>query len=725
MRDLYEGILQASLDAIIVADAHGAIVEFNPSAEALFGWSREEIIKRPLAETIVPLSHRAAHEKGWAHYLATGEGPALGQRIEMPALHRDGHELLIELTIYAVQSASGELHFTASCRDIGKQKAVQEALELTQFSFDSAGTAIYWIDREARFFRVNEAACEGTGYTAEELVGMRVFDLDAWMKPEEWDLHWKELKTSKAMTVPSRHRRKDGTEFPVEVQVNWVEFAGNELNCAFVTDMSRLEDTRLKMMQARDEAEAANRAKSEFLARMSHEIRTPLGAIRGYAEALRSGMKGEASDGLWIERISGNADYLTKLIDDLLEIARIEAGEVELHLSPVNLDGMLEDVLALFERDVARSGLALSGTVAGSGSRVVSADEVRVKQILINLITNAVRYTEQGSIRVEIAATADGMVTMGVEDTGPGIAPEVQPHLFESWFRARSGDDPGRGAGLGLPITRRLVEIMKGEIRLSSEVGKGSRFEVRLPLERAVMESERAPEAPIERGFAWPDLSILIAEDDPDNRALYEIFLEETGARLTMVWNGQEAVEAITHGGRFDIVLMDVRMPVMDGLEATRAIRAAGHTLPILAVTASVTDPEVLEARAAGCSGVISKPIDTKLLLSQIHTRVTASREGRGDVASGKPGRFEQLKRRYLASLGPLANDLEMAHSRMELDVVRTLAHRLKGTGGSFGFPELTDLAGRVEAWTHAPNISEAVTLDELIALMRRLSEQG
>jgi signal transduction histidine kinase/ActR/RegA family two-component response regulator len=371
--------------------------------------------------------------------------------------------------------------------------------------------------------------------------------------------------------------------------------------------------------QARDEAQAANRAKSEFLANMSHEIRTPLNGVLGMAQVLTLEIE-DATQKEHLEIIRQSGESLLAILDSILDLSKIEAGQLEIEARDFNLAQTVQLALAPFASLAAHKGIAFEVEIApDAGWR--SGDALRLRQILANLASNAVKFTEAGSVRLVLSCDPH-RVRFEVSDTGLGIPEDRLAEIFER-FAQVDGSATRRfgGTGLGLSICRELVGLMGGRLTVESRLGQGSTFAFDLPLLPVQAPAECAQES---SAAETPELRILAADDNETNRMILAALLEPAGVALTFAINGREALSAFAEGA-FDIVLMDIQMPEMDGVAATRAIRAnerCGRT-PILAVTANVMTHQVDEYRAAGMDGVIAKPIQADHLFAAIETALS------------------------------------------------------------------------------------------------------
>jgi PAS domain S-box-containing protein len=402
-------------------------------------------------------------------------------------------------------------------------------------------------------------------------------------------------------------------------------------------NVDQVKRAEINLQRARDAAEAANRAKSEFLANMSHEIRTPLNGVMGVASALsRTGLS--ASQREMVELITSSAETLEALLSDVLDLARIESGRLELKDEPFGLAQSVRDVGSLFEPSAAAKGLALRVDTPPAADGLFVGDAPRLRQVLSNLVSNAVKFTQAGSVRIRLRVKGAGeraAVKLSVTDTGIGFDAGAADRLFER-FEQADGSITRRygGTGLGLAISRSLIESMGGRLSAVSQPGRGATFTLDLTLPRAAAatagglqtSADAAGEVDLSR------LRVLLAEDHPTNRRVIELILGAAGVSLTCVEDGAQALDA-WRGGGFDLVLMDMQMPVMDGLTATRAIREEERRLglartPIHALTANAMAEHAKASAAAGVDGHITKPISAEALLRAVAETASALTDG-------------------------------------------------------------------------------------------------
>ena len=516
-------------------------------------------------------------------------------------------------------------------RAVRSEQRLKLALEI-------ADVMVYELDYRARTLKVDGAADTffGGALSYDELAR----DIWSTVHPEDREA---------AMATWERHAR-EGTPFRTEYRMNTPD--GREVWAFSAAELIRGEDGRVDGLlgvlnnitvrkqseaateRARVAAETANRAKSEFLANMSHEIRTPLNGVMGVAAALaRTDL--DPAQAEMTDLILTSGQTLEAILADILDLARIESGRLELKAEPFDLAACLRSAAALFQPGAAQKGLGFDLDIPPEVAGAFVGDAVRLRQIISNLLSNAVKFTSAGGVSLRATATPDGpraRLSLTVSDSGIGFSPEVKARLFERFEQADGSITRSfGGTGLGLAISRALAQAMGGQLDAESEPGRGSTFTLTLPLDRATAEPavERPdPAAPAGDGRA---ARVLLAEDHAINRKVIELLLGPLGVELTSVENGARAVEAAATGG-FDLILMDMQMPVMDGLAATRLIRvaeraAARRPTPVWALSANALPEHVAASLAAGADGHLSKPVSARALYGVLAT-ACAARDG-------------------------------------------------------------------------------------------------
>lgn len=674
----YLGALQSGLDAFYllepVYDNEDEVVDFtfrdvNPAGLVMLSTTRELLIGQRLCE-LIPINRTQGFFELYRQVLRTGQSlrgdySVSGWSYEPTWLH-------IQAVRAGGSVALGVRDITQARAEAERQRESEERLRLLLEAVHDH--AIYMLDTEGRVTTWNDGAERLTGYKAEEVIGRHV---SLFHPPEESTARSAEGMIREALSMgrvelEAYRLRKDGTRFMADIILSTIRDADGQLRGfakvvrditerhrsqrkveAFTADLLRakelLETQALELAQKNDEltraqraAEAASRAKSDFLANVSHEIRTPMTAILGFAELMDDPAQSPDERAQGVATIRRAGEHLLTIINDILDLSKIEAGRVELERVPIHTLGMLDDCVALFQRRAHERGLSLTFAFDGPLPERFTSDPVRVRQVLVNLIGNAVKFTSSGSVRV-VARLLEATPTrpqpaleISVRDTGIGMDEATLARLFRPFTQAdNSTTRRFGGTGLGLTIARSLSRMLGGDLVASSSPGQGSTFTFTcdagglegVPLIHAHPGADASAHTPARPGLdgarrtrtaqSLRGVRILLAEDGEDNQRLLRVLLELSGASMTIVDNGQAAVERLLDEASaprtpapFDVVLMDMQMPVLDGYGATRRLRDAGYTGPIIALTAHAMSSDRERCMAAGCSDFLTKPVD-------------------------------------------------------------------------------------------------------------------
>ncbi len=747
-------ILHTAHEAFIGMDTTGMIVEWNPQAERMFGWRRDEAIGTPLHDKIIPPAMRQAHSAGLRHFLISGSERVMNKRLQLTASRRDGSEFPCELTIGHVQVGE-EQFFGGFISDVSERHRVERELAaeraLLSAVLETMDIAVVACDRQGALTLFNRASRQLHGLPMDDIDyagvsehfslfasdGMRQLNADELpltralrgenvreepvvIKPagqtprqalasgrqlvdlagellgavvvvtdvtERLDNERKLADSERllrtvtnmspamigyvdsaqtyrfanatyrtmvglnpaemigrtvrevmgeamyAILLPHMERALAGQRVHYEHELTTrrgglhlmtdyipdVDDSGNVRGVhIMVTEITERKNAELSQARSERLAASASRAKTEFVANMSHEIRTPMNAVLGMTQLLaRTSLEPEQRSYLSMIQASGQA--LMHVIDDVLDFSKIEAGRISIAPAPFRLGDVLDVVSTAMVSNATDKDLKLSLTVDDQVPGMLIGDAMRLQQALLNLASNAVKFTEQGkvSVTVELAGLAHNTATLRfvVADTGIGMTREQLERVFTPFEQADTSTSRRfGGTGLGLAISRKLIELMGGTIAVDSVQGTGSTFAVTLPLGLAPDAASELAPPPEHDSAAGPPLAgvrILVAEDNALNQVVARRMLEAGGAEVAIADNGQQAVDMLRADPGFQIVLMDVQMPVMDGYAATRLMRVElGATIPILAMSAGVTGPEKSRCIELGMDGFIPKPIE-------------------------------------------------------------------------------------------------------------------
>jgi signal transduction histidine kinase/CheY-like chemotaxis protein len=519
----------------------------------------------------------------------------------------------------------------------------------------------------------------------------------------------------------------------------WVQ--GGLVNASFTRALA---STRLLERQARDletarlESLEASRVKSEFLANMSHEIRTPMTAVIGYADLLLDPSIGAGERVNHVQTIRRNGEHLMSLVNDILDISKIEAGKMMVESLPTAPRQVVADVASLMRVRAAEKGLAFDVEFEGAIPETIQSDPTRLRQIVMNLVSNAIKFTDKGGVRTVVRCApptaADPRLVIEVADTGIGMTDEEARKLFTAFAQADASTTRRfGGSGLGLAISKRLAGLLGGDIEAQSAPGCGSCFRIKVStgsLAGVPMVSEPAesglpaPSKPSLRRVPSlpPSCRVLLAEDGHDNQVLISAFLVKGGATVRVVPDGKLAVEeamaAEAAGTPYDVILMDMQMPVLDGYGAASRLRLSGYKGPIVALTAHAMVGDRERCENAGCDDYLTKPVD-RAQLTETVARFTAS-HGFSDVLVSTLAADDDMKdlvRRYALDLPKKSSAIVDAAEGSQLEVLARLVHQLSGSAGSYGFPTITEAARAVEQ-----GVSGAVDRDTLRSRVRTLA---
>jgi PAS domain S-box-containing protein len=734
---LQSAIFNSANFSSIATDAKGVIQIFNVGAERMLGYTAAEVMNKITPADISDPQELIARAKALSVELATPITPGFEALVfkasrgiediyELTYIRKDGSRFPAVVSVTALRDAQDVIigylligtDNTARKLVEEEQKKSDQRLRDQQFYtrslIESNIDAIMTTDPSGIITDVNKQMEALTDCTRDELIGAPFKNY--FTDPERAEAAIKLVLSEKSVTdyELTAHAR-DGKQTVVSYNATTFYDRNRTLQGVFAAarDVTERKRVEAELQQAKAAAESASRTKSDFLASMSHEIRTPMNAIMGIADLLaKTALSPEQDKYVQIFRRAG--DNLLNLINDILDLSKVEASQLELEQTGFSLHDHLEKVTEMVAARAHEKGLALVCEIAPNVPNDLVGDPTRLRQVLLNLLGNAIKFTESGEVSLRVASDGNSAVPTAlrftVSDTGIGISAEKLGWVFERFTQADSSTTRRfGGSGLGLTISKRLVELMGGRIWAESAVEKGSVFSLVVPFEvwagatlRAVIPVDTGPEPPL------PALRILLAEDSPDNCIITVAYLEDTPYRVEIADTGAIACKMFV-AGHYDLLLMDRQMPIMDGLTATRTIReweqANGRQpTPIIALTASALKGDREMCLAAGCTAFLTKPIKQEVLLRAIkeHSIVTppSSKEesSRNETALVRANpKFADRVPAYLQNCRQNVITMLDALDRVDFKTVTSLGHQMSGSGGMFGFQAITDIGTALE----------------------------
>ena len=641
--------------------------------------------------------------------------------------------------VFAVCAVSFYFYLGKVLRQLDPSQAVPGRVRA---ALDTLAEGLLIVDRKQNIVLANHSFAGFLGKTPEELTGQNAARLDwhdADNQPVSKDqLPW--LATLRDAGVQQdcllNLPNTQGKMRNFVVSCSPVLASGGKANGVFISlnDVTQIEHGKVELRKAMNEAEAANRAKSEFLANMSHEIRTPMNAILGFTELLRRGYgKNEKESGKFLDTIHSSGKHLLELINDILDLSKIEAGQMEMETIPCAPHEIVREVVTVMTAVARQKGIALDFEAATPLPASIASDPKRLRQIVTNLLGNAIKFTEKGAVKVvAYLKTVEGrkLYAIDVKDSGIGIPGDKLESIFEAFVQAdASVTRRFGGTGLGLSISRRFARALGGDIVASSVPGKGSTFAVtvecgamagiRMLSPAEVLAAVADTHAAGTTRWVFPKARILVVDDGPENRELVALVLSECGLIVEQAENGQSGLQKALAGG-FDVVLMDIQMPVMDGDTATRKMREQGLTLPVFALTANAMKGFEEELKAAGFTGHLTKPLDIDKLVEVLAETLGGRRvqdapaQAAGAAAvtvepspavaepplisrlAGNP-RLLPAVQKFSARLDGQLDAMDTAWRARDLTELAALAHWLKGAAGTVGYDAFTEPAVELE----------------------------
>ncbi|MBW1684584.1 MAG: PAS domain S-box protein [Deltaproteobacteria bacterium] len=615
-----DAVVSSVLDAIITIDPKGIVRSFSEAGEKIFGYAPSEIIGQNV-KLLMPEPYRSRHDEYLAAYLRTGRRKIIGIGREVVGRRKDGSTFPMDLAVNEMRVAD-ELMFVGIVRDITERKHADQKLRQLSRALESSSSSVVITDPSGIIEYVNPKFTERTGYSADEAYGQNPRILNSGIQPREFyeDL-WGTITSGREWHGEFRNKKKSGELYWEYASIAPVFGPDGEIAnyVAIKDDITSQKEAEEELRRARQEAELASRAKSAFLANMSHELRTPMNAIIGYSEMLMEEAEDlEQEDFIPdLQKIHGAGRHLLALINDILDLSKIEAGKMDLFLETFDLEPMIDDVSATADALVKKKHNTLEIERADDlGS--MRADLTKVRQALFNLISNAAKFTENGTITLSARREPSGSgdwISFSVADTGIGIAPDKIGKLFEEFSQAdESTTRELGGTGLGLAITRRFCRMMGGDVSVESTLGAGTTFRIRLPVDVEPLEAEK-PEPAKEPAVAEgrleeraPGRCVLVIDDESDARDLIERSLRKDGFEVVTACGGDEGLR-LARQLRPAAITLDVIMPGTDGWAVLKELKADAQLRDIPVVMVSMIGDKSM-GYALGATDYLTKPVD-------------------------------------------------------------------------------------------------------------------
>lgn len=726
LRDLESQKLALDEHCIVcITDTHGKITYVNGRFCEISQYSKQELLGRKFADLESGSYSQAFHddrERACAH------GVVWNAELEYRRKH-DGTFWVDKTVVPFKDDAGRPYQFVSIMTDITDRKSAAEELARLAAFAENNPNMVLSINLQGEIQYQNPAVSETLSTLGLEDPTVSVL-LPADIRQTVRDCI-RDQTTRRGIEVSAHGRTLLWTIAPITGQ-KFVHCYATE-----ITKRKQAEEAAKAALVEKLTAQAATRAKSTFLANMSHEIRTPLTAIVGFAESLLDSGQPLSDRLASINSIQRNGRHLLQIINDILDLSKIEADRLDVERIRMSPFELVDDLRTLIELQVQAKGLALDVEYIFPLPKTIESDSLRLKQVLLNLCSNAIKFTKKGGIRIHIHADMKNeKIYFDVIDSGIGLTPAQQARIFAPFSQADSSTTREYGGtGLGLYLVKQLSEKLGGGVSVQSAVDAGSCFSLSVatgPLAgvERVHDIKSVPIVTLPVASPVNEMlsgTVLLAEDNPDNQRLISMYIRRTGADVVIAENGERAVE-LALSGQFNLMLMDMQMPVMDGLEATRTLRAKGYRGEIIALTANAMREDKDACIRAGCNDFLTKPINRELfskMLTQYLRSVDKSLYQAEPIVSSlldsEPD-FLDLVVKFAARLPDMVRDIRMALTDADWPGLKKSAHDLKAVGGGYGYPQISEVAAKIEFEVAKRDPAAAAPLiEELSALAERI----
>lgn len=701
----YRDLFNFGQALICTHDLQGIVLTVNPAICKVLGYSEKELVGRNLKE-LIPQRAKADFETNYLDVI-NAEGVAKGL---FTIITKSGNKVYLLYQNYKVDEPGTDPYIIGFSQDITDRKKAEEALSRSEEKYrsiiENMNLGLLEVDIDERILYANYSFCQMSGYTQQELRGKITTDI--FMQGDSVDKVHEKAKLrlagiSDTYEVEVKNKMGESKWWLISGAPRFNEYDKLVGSIGIHLDITEQKVLEHKLMEAKLEAEQSARAKELFLTNMSHEIRTPMNAITGMGRQLqRTPLNGQQQ--FYLDTINDASANLLVIINDILDLSKIESGKIILENTGFSLKDIIEKCVFIMRHKAEERELSLSAKTGAELAPILIGDPHRLTQVINNLLSNALKFTEKGSVTLECTVSKDEadrqVIRLIISDTGVGMSKDFLKVLFNKF--TQEDEDVVRkygGTGLGMSISKQLVEAMGGKISVESEKGIGTSVHIIISLQKGMEKDLPKNGLPEVDEDVLRDVSILLVEDNETNRLVANTVLAQYGAIVEEAVNGLEAVEMLRKK-MYDLILMDIRMPVMDGIEATKIIRAEiSKTIPVVALTANVVKGEREKCMNAGMNEFVSKPFNEDDLIQIISKLTGRNKAGTSvkpgseampvkenlydldklwDISRGKQAFVEKMVHIFINETGNTIKDIRKAYEENDIEKLRSVAHKIK-----------------------------------------------
>ena len=730
-------IMNSAIDAIIIIDKLGKIISWNPSAERIFGWTHDEVVTHSLSEIIIPEYMRKSHNDGMIRRLTSGESKMLGRLLELPAQNKKGEEFPVEIYVICFEQ-EGEKYYCGFIKDISERKINEEILKLQEEKYRNIianmNLGLLEVDLEDTIIYANQSFCDMSAYSLAELKGKKAAELFVVEHHKQIISQKNELrKTHESDGYELEVKNKNGENrwWFVSGAPNYNDRGQLVGSIGIHLDISDHKLLEKELAKAKSIAEAAAKAKELFLANMSHEIRTPLNVIIGMIRQLTKESL-TADQHFYINQSASSAKHLLTILNNVLDVAKIESGDMEILENGVSPSALLYNVHSIMYSQAIEKNLKFKLNASPDLKPVLIGDDTRLRQVFINLVGNSIKFTQAGSIMLnaEVVSETDTHQTILFEvvDTGIGMSEEFITRIFDKFSQEQNESNRRyEGTGLGMTISNDLIRLMGGNLKVDSIKSVGTTFKFELNFRIGKPEQLVSNNQQIQQNI-FKSCKALLVEDNEMNRFIAIQSLDFLGFETTEAENGKIAIELASKNS-YDIILMDIQMPVMDGVEATEYIREQLNLkTPIIALTANAFKHDIELYLNKGMNDFITKPYDEQDFFRKIDHVLSLHKFKLGNTTNDQNKEEEMKTTNKLYNLMQLeqmsrGNNsfvtkmisifinqtkeniaiMENGIATSNFDEVKRIAHKIRPSIGQMGILSLKNQARTIETYKLEP----------------------